>query len=331
MPVSVQTKADIERLNTPRFLSLPEILALDVDPPRDLIEGILTDASLNMLIGAKKQGKTLFATQTAVAVATGQPFVGAYRIGTSGPAAIIEVDDPRGVASVKDLLAKSSTLKANPKASIYAIDKVPFTFGSEFSDWLRREITEKSCKLVVIDSYTKLRPRRKSGADVVKDEEEDLTPLGEIARDTKAAILLLHHDSKSSSRAHWTDRSAGTYAMGSVPVSQIYISRFDDLEPVAPERLVQLRGRHGDDKELLLRFRKESLDYEFVLEGAGAALYPLVKEIQEHFQRKKFSPKELHLATGVSISTANRQLSRLLRADVLARPFTGEYQLKSPL
>src|SRR4051795_9256736 len=98
MPVSVQTESDIERLNAPRLLSLSEILALNVDAPTDLIEGVVTDASLNMLIGSKKQGKTLLATQAGISVATGKPLFDAYKVVTSGPVVIIEVDDPRGVA-----------------------------------------------------------------------------------------------------------------------------------------------------------------------------------------------------------------------------------------
>jgi hypothetical protein len=328
MPVSISTAADIALLNSPRVLSLADILSLDVKSPTDLIDGIITDSKLSMLIGAKKQGKTVLATQIAIAVATGTRLFDKYAVAKSAPVLIVEVDDQDGAASFKDLLSHSPLVGRIPSDHWHFIPQCGFSLGKTFTEWLQSEIYRRRCKLVILDSYTRLRPRRKSGADIVKDEEEDLTPLGEVARDTGAAILLLHHDSKSSARSHWTDRSAGTYAMGSVPVAQIYLSRFDELESDAPERLVQIRGRHGSDLELLLRFRLETRNYDFVFEGSPASLYPFICQIRDEFGSRSFGPKDVQFATGLGHSTVHRWLIRLQRAEVLRRPYFGQYVLE---
>ena len=53
---------------------------------------------------------------------------------------------------------------------------------------------------------------------------------------------------------------------------------------------------------MVLRFRKETLDHEHVLEGGAAPFYPLVLQLQTTFGSQAFSPKELARNTGVSIA-----------------------------
>jgi Fic family protein len=115
--------------------------------------------------------------------------------------------------------------------------------------------------------------------------------------------------------------------MSAATESQIFVSRFPDLDIAAPERLVRIRGRHSEDLEMVLRFRKETLDYEHVLEGGAASAYPLILQIRTAFGAQVFGAKELTHATGVSRATAHRQIDRLYRAGALQKRGFGEYCL----
>lgn len=77
----------------------------------------------------------------------------------------------------------------------------------------------------------------------------------------------------------------------------------------------------------MLRFRKETLDHEHLLEGGAAPLYPLILQIQASFETKAFSPKDLSQETGVSRATAHRQIDRLYRSAALVKRGYGEYVL----
>jgi hypothetical protein len=79
---------------------------------------------------------------------------------------------------------------------------------------------------------------------------------------------------------------------------------------------------------MVLRFRKDTLDYEHVLEGGAATSYPLLLELRSAFGNKTFSPKDLSHSLGISIRSAHRQLDRLYRADAIIRRAYGEYALK---
>jgi hypothetical protein len=100
-----------------------------------------------------------------------------------------------------------------------------------------------------------------------------------------------------------------------------------ELEGAAPERLVRIQGRHAEAAQVLLRFQKDTLDYEFVLKGGAAEFYPVLKQIKSHFGDNDFSPKELYQATGISRATAHRLLTRLYYSDALQKRGYGTYKL----
>ena len=88
-----------------------------------------------------------------------------------------------------------------------------------------------------------------------------------------------------------------------------------------------MQGRHAEAAQVLLRFRKDTLDYEFVLKGGAAEFYPVLKQIKSLFGENDFTPKELCQATGMSCATAHRFITRLQCADALQKRGFGTYKL----
>lgn len=311
--------------NRPKVFDVQRLLALEVPESKTMIENLLPSGGACLLVGAAKSGKTLLAVQTAIAVASGNALFEYYRITEPGPALILEQDDTAGAASIKTILQRSPV----PVNGIpfYLTPQVPFDFGPQLIEWLEDEIKARSLQLVVLDSYTALRASRKSGIDIVKAEQSDLTLLDALAKRTSSTMLVLHHVSKGSNGMDWSERAAGTFAMAAATEAQIHISRFVDLDEGAPERLVRVRGRHLEGAEMVLRFRKESLDYEHVLNGGAASFYPLILHLRSIIGTQSFGPKEFAHATGLSHATATRQIGRLYRASALTKRGFGEYVL----
>jgi hypothetical protein len=290
-----------------------------------LIESLLPARGACLLVGKPKSGKTLLGIQMAIAVASGSALFGNYRVLGKGPALVLEQDDPAGAASVQGILKVSPV----PIGGIpfYLAPQVPFTFGPELLEWLEGQISALELRLVVLDSYTALRAARGASVDIVKVEQTELRLLDGLAKQTGCTILVVHHGSKGSAAMDWTEQAAGTFAMGAAVESQVHITRFKELSGTAPERLVRVRGRHLDGVEMVLRFRKESLDYEYVVEGGAAELYPLILQLQNMFGHGTFGPKDLQRETAVSPATATRQIGRLHHGGVLERRGHGEYVL----
>jgi hypothetical protein len=309
----------------PRVFNVADLLALDTPAPAMLIENVIPERGASLIVGAAKSNKTLIAVQIGIAVASGNPWLDNYRILKPGPVLIVEQDDPAGAASVKTILAVSPVPVAGIPFSF--VGKVPFNFGSELLAWLEEQIITRLLRLVVLDSYTALRGSRGSGIDIVKAEQHDLTMLDELAKRTGCAVIIIHHASKGSAALDWSDQAAGTFAMSAATESQMHVARFRDLDGNAPERLIRIRGRHQEGLEMVVRFRKDTLDHELALEGGAAPLYPLVLQLRTTFGAQTFGPKELAHATGVSRATAFRQIDRLFRASVLSKRGYGEYVL----
>ncbi len=309
----------------PRVLGVADLLAFDTPAPSMLVENWLPERGASLIVGAAKANKTLIAAQIGIAVASGNPFLENYRILRPGPVLILEQDDPAGAASIKQVLKCSRV----PVQGIpfHLVERVPFNFGLELLEWLERQILKLHLRLVVLDSYTALRSSRASGGDIVKSEQNDLTLLDDLAKRTGCAVSIIHHASKGSAALDWSDQAAGTFAMSAATQSQIHVSRFRELEGNAPERLVRIRGRHQEGLEMVVRFRKDTLDHEYVLEGGAAALYPLLRQIQSDLGSHPFGQKELSHATGVSLATAGRQIERLYRAGALHKRGFGSYSL----
>ena len=239
---------------------------------------------------------------------------------------MVEQDDPAGAASLKNILERSAV----PVTGIpfYLAPQIPFTFGLQLIEWLEEQIVGRDIRLVILDSYTALRGSRGSGIDIVKAEQQDLLLLDALAKRSGCAILIIHHSSKGAAGLDWSNQAAGTFAMSAATEAQIHVSRFPDLDSNAPERLVRVRGRHIEGTEMVLRFRRETLDHDHLLEGGAAPYYPLVIQLRTVvFGTQTFSAKELSHATGASRATAHRQIDRLYRAGVLTKIGYGEYKL----
>jgi hypothetical protein len=308
----------------PTILTVADLRALQVDASEMLFDGMpIPTRGASLVVGAAKSGKTLLAVQQAAAVASGAALFDTYRVLKPGAALIVEQDDPGGEASIKGII-EASKVKDVP---LYTATRLEFGLGPKMIEWLEKQAVKLSLRLIVLDSYTALRGPRTAGIDICKAEQGDLMLLDALAKRIDCAIVIIHHASKGSAAMDWTEKAAGTYVMSAATEAQVHVSRFGELAGPAPERLIRVRGRHAADLELVLRFRKETLDYEHVLEGEAAPFYPLILQLQTEFGSETFGAKDLSHRTGVSRATAHRQIDRLYRSNVLVKHGYGVYGL----
>jgi hypothetical protein len=310
----------------PESLSVAQMLDLDVQPPEILIEKLLPKRGATMLQGSQKVGKTIFAAQTAIAIATGKALFEYYAIKTHGPVIVVEQDDPAGDASFKDIYIRAKVPRTAP---IFFHRRAPVVFSEAFIEWLEVEVIKYHAVLVLLDSYTALRPSRKGG-DIVKDESTEITMLDKLGKRLNTLVLLIHHESTTARAANgldWDARGAGTYAITAASESQISVARYRDLPLSATERLVRIRGRHLADYEATIRLNHDNRLYDWVLDGGGAPLYPLIADIKRGIHTDEFTHKDYEETVGVSRSTAFRQLALMLQCGVLWKERGGNYRL----
>lgn len=312
----------------PRMTARQLVMDTSIELPSMAVEGLLVKHALNMTYGAQRSGKTLLTSQIGIAIADGQKWLlGTYAINIEGPVLFIQADDPNEGASMKKVLLKTPVTSVLDKDFI-VMPKFGLKLGDEFYGWLESEIKLYGYVFVALDSWMKLRAER-HGGDIVKAEADELGALAEVAHRTRCTLDLIHHESQSSKRvsSHWTERAAGTYAVGGGPAMHIHVSRFPDLDDKAPERLVHARGRHTEGDTFAMRFQEATLDHELIMAGSAAALYPLLKKLQSEFGGNVFKPNEVVETTGMSRQTVTRQMEMLRSSGKVRRVKFGEYVL----
>ncbi len=170
-----------------RVLDVAAMLAAPDEPIPWRCERLAADGYLTVLAGRGGEGKSLLALSLACGVAGGRPAAGVDC--RAGSALIFDAENgPRLIAR----RFRSAGITAS--TAVQPVEAGGLHLRKDL-DWFRSVIAEQQADLVVFDS---LRVLSSGAKENDADEMEPLiTQLKELARDTQAAILLIHHRGKS--------------------------------------------------------------------------------------------------------------------------------------
>jgi KaiC/GvpD/RAD55 family RecA-like ATPase len=169
--------------------SFADLVAQDFPLQKFLVDGLIPAGQLVMLGGRGKAGKSWLVLQLVAAVDQGLPFLG--KTTTRGKVLYLALEDGR-----RRLNQRPKILKWQPSPAVdiaFKIDK--FDAGGQGLAHIRQAIAEKGYDLVVVDTLVKTL----SGS---ADENNNTymaaicNDLADMAHDSGAAILIVHHTSK---------------------------------------------------------------------------------------------------------------------------------------
>jgi len=164
------------------------LLAQEPEPVVWVWEPFIPEGALALLAAFMKVGKSTFAYALAVAVAQGRPFLG-FPTKQGGVLILAVEEHPR---DVKLRLQQRFGMRAGDPLYVHtgplANDKATLEAIKDF-------ISRNAISLVILDTlgrFWRVKDEN-SNAEVV----QEVSPLLDLARDTGAAVLLVHHESKS--------------------------------------------------------------------------------------------------------------------------------------
>jgi putative DNA primase/helicase len=177
-----------QRLAAVEMIEHDALLAVNLPPPRWIVETLLADEGLTMLGGKKKTGKSFLCLQLAQAVAAGLPCLG--RAVLSGPVIYICLEDGR--RRLKDRLEKQAAGRGLP---ITYFTRFPSLDGDGMAE-LCRLLEARRPRLLIIDTL--------AAAKTGKTIENDAGPMADLtnclrilAQHFSLGILVTHHHGKA--------------------------------------------------------------------------------------------------------------------------------------
>ncbi len=312
--------------------SLAELEALDFPPVEWIVDELVPAAVLMLLVGRPKAGKSLFELDMAASVAAGDTFLD--RATMQGPALYIPAEDSLS-------LVRSRLFTRLPEDRDIPLDVLPADGYvdqairlDEPESFGRLIATIEAIKpaLVVLDPFRELHHRKENDAD---EMAALLRPLRQLAHDSGAAIVLIHHRNKHATDASLATRGSSAIA-GSVDVVMTLDTSGSDDESFTPDQVltITVEGRYGPKQRIGARLRAglrwESTDPRMV------GTVNVKEKIQRYLESTGEQPTADELADALSVAkkTVQNEIKPLCDERRVVRLGTGRkgdpYRYASP-
>lgn len=224
----------------------PMTLSQLLDEPEQLepdwiLEDLLAAGSLGCIAAKPKVGKTTLVYEFAVKVANGQPFLG--RKTKQGAVLILAMEEHR-----REVKRRLRNLGADQLDRIH-MHAGPLTDSPDTLYALQRYIDQHKIVLVVFDTLNAF--WSVSDENDAGSVTQAVKPLLQLARETEAAVLLIHHARKSE--GEYGDEIRGSGALFSLLDVALILKRH---EVETQRKLVTISRFAEAPPELLLELRE---------------------------------------------------------------------------
>jgi len=289
------------------------LLGMEFAPLEYVIPGYIVEG-LTVLGGKPKLGKSWWAYDASIAVATGGLAMGAVEC-EQGDVLYLALEDNR--RRVKDRL-----LTLCPARKLQGISLVRLTvrtIAPRIDTGLLAELDKwrASCakpRLVIIDVYMKVRPPRKKGEDAYSADYEAVVPLQRYAGEHRIAIVLVTHTRKMEAEDP-LESISGTNGVTGAADAVLVLNRD------AKGTTLYGRGRDIEEIETAMRF-----------DGGRWAILGNADDVRKSDERRKIvaalkesgeeiGPKAIAEATGMKADNVRKLLRKMVASGEI--PVTG--------
>ena len=210
--------------NNKEWTSYSDLMSMQMDQPGWMIEGIWQRTSHGMIAGEPKTYKSVIATDMAVSVASGKPFLGKYAVKHQGPVMYIQeenspwlvMDRVQKISASRGAINGSATMFGS-QLTVEMPDDLPLYFlnnmGFDFTNEEDRQFLEESIQeikpvLIIFDPlYLMLGDKDENSS---KEIRPVLNWLLSLRYNYKTSVIVLHHWNKSGKSDRGGQRMLGS-------------------------------------------------------------------------------------------------------------------------
>jgi hypothetical protein len=298
------------------------LLGMDFPPLEYVIPGYVVEG-LTVLGGKPKLGKSWWAYDASIAVATGGKAMGVVDC-EQGDVLYLALEDNR--RRVKDRLL---TLCPNRKLLKVTLDRLKVrTVSPRIDNGLLAELDKwrLSCaqpRLVIIDVYMKVRQPRKKGEDSYSADYEAVTPLQRYASEHRLAIVLVTHTRKMEADDP-LEAISGTNGVTGAADAVLVLNRD------AKGTTLYGRGRDIEEIETAMRF-----------DGGRWSILGDADEVRKSDERRKIvaalkeacdelTPMAIAKTIGAKVENVRVLLRKMFASGEVIQPRIGYYAAPAP-
>ncbi|MDD2388505.1 MAG: AAA family ATPase [Desulfobacterales bacterium] len=305
--------------DVPKGYNASELMDIVFPEIKWAIPDILPEG-LNILGGKPKQGKSIFALNTGIAVSSGGKALGKIDVEMGSVIYLALEDTPRRLQQrLRQMLRHGG--KASNKLHLFTEWPRADKGGLEL---LETEIKKHGdTRLVIIDTLAKFRPTDRGANKSLYDVDyQHVAEIKSLADRYTVTILLIHHLRKMEAD-DIMDTFSGSLGLTGAADGLLALAR----KTGQADAVLHINGRDVEAAEFALKFDPEFMSWQ-LLGDAGEvqdtqkqqALFDALKDAEE-----ALTPKELSEITGLNYKYITKTLPKLLKLNAISKIERGKY------
>jgi AAA domain len=207
-------------------IDIADLMDIEFPPLKWIVENILPEG-LTLLAGPSKIGKSWLVLDLALAVSTGNPFLGDTKVKKGGVLYWALEDSRRRIQDrINQLHSFMFADWEGCNLKIETAENLPSVLDQGGLELLKNwcENNPDPC-LIIIDVLEKVRPERKGNASEYEAIYKGLQGLHTLAASTGISIVVVHHTRKGGGDGDPFDEVSGTRALTSMPDATLVLKR----------------------------------------------------------------------------------------------------------
>lgn len=232
---------------------------------------VIISKGLVVLSAKSKIGKSWFALDLAIAVASGADFLGFNT--TQGEVLYIDLENSKALTQQRLMLLLNGTDAPEGLTITNDYSTMNDTFLDDITEYLEQHT---KVSLVIVDVFQKIKKSKSNNKADYDDVYENFTPLKELSEKYSISLILVMHDRKMTDITDPFANILGSTAIMGASDEVIVIHKKNRNDPDAT---LSITGRTVQESEYSIKFNKPICKWEMLGNAA---------EIQEKRKKEEF-------------------------------------------
>lgn len=174
-----------------KSVSLSELVLMDFPESKWIVDKLISENGINCISGKPKSGKSLLCLHLAICVASGNRFLGEFNVQQEA-VLLITKEDPKRLIKERVQRFWGEEVELDSLPVRICTENNLFLDNDKWLPAIKKEITEKNVKLVIIDSFRRIFKGEENSSQVISEVHTRLKEIQKLG----VTIIFVHHHGK---------------------------------------------------------------------------------------------------------------------------------------